>query len=132
MSLWNLARACMQDDMTGIDLGVVQPSAEPPHVGVDGSAHIQWAAGVPVSLVWRDLRDSRGRRKSKAILLERVPGGIPSCCAPVGDSGAGRRPTDHGRSAEGLWMSVYAANKGFGAEGPEVCSSDISDNHGRP
>jgi hypothetical protein len=68
-----------------------------------------------------------GWRKPEAVLLERVPGSIPSCCAPVGDSGAGLRSIDYEGAAEGLWMSVYAPEKGFGAKRLGVSSSDIRD-----
>jgi hypothetical protein len=71
---------------------------------------------MPVPLVRFTLLASAGGRKSKTVLLEFMPSGIPSCCASMGDSGAGLRSTDHGRAAEGLWMSVYAVDKGFGAE----------------
>jgi hypothetical protein len=71
---------------------------------------------MSVSLVWLTLLATRSRRKPEAVLLEFMPSGIPSCCAAMGDSGAGLRSIDHGRAAEGLWVSVYAAEKGFDAK----------------
>jgi hypothetical protein len=85
---------------------------------------------MPVSLVRFCPLAPAGWRKPEAVLLEFMPSSIPSRCAPMGASGVGLRSTDHGRATEDLSMSVYAREKGFGAERLGVHSSNMRDSCG--